>query len=362
MKKKTILLFGGKSVEHDISVITALQVMKQLPQQIDCLPIYIDKEGVWWTGDNLGDVEIYSNFQKLAKKRCQVSVLTGENVLLKRKNNKFLLLCEIETVLNCCHGGCGENGSVSGLFDASNVPYTSAGVLASSLCMDKAIFKDVLKTNFIKTPEYFCVYKGEKIKKTKFPVVVKPCNLGSSIAVSFCKNENELKKSLDLAFQFDERVIIEKAVENLKEFNCACFFYRGQYFLSNVNEVDLKGDIYSFEDKYLSQDAKNKETARNLSNKIQHLTEKVYKLCLCKGVVRVDFLYDEKTETLYVNEANTIPGSLAFYLFKEIPFKELVSALLNQSLEDKSKTSSLIDHFDSSALENFKKLPQISKK
>ena len=129
-----------------------------------------------------------------------------------------------------------------------------------------------------------------------------------------------------------------------------------------MNEVDGSGEIYSFEDKYINQESKNKEASKILARKIQQLTEKVYKIFLCKGIDRIDFLYDDKEEELYVNEANTIPGSLAFYLFKDIPFKELISAVILQSEIDRDEREKLITSFESSALENFKKLPQISKK
>ncbi|MBP3431581.1 MAG: D-alanine--D-alanine ligase [Clostridia bacterium] len=366
-KEKIMIVFGGKSVEHDISIITALQVIRVLPERYEFLPVYIDKKGKWWIADNLEDVEIYSNFDKKATKKKQVTFVLGENVLLSKKHNKFAFESKVDGVLNCCHGNIGEDGCVQGLCKICNLAQTSAGLLSSAVCMDKAVMKDVLKANGVKTPEYvvcddFSYEKKDALKKIKFPLIIKPANLGSSIAISVCKNEEEFDAAVELAFKFDRKIVVEKLVENLREFNCACFLYKGEYFVSAVNEVTNKGEIFSFDDKYLSQGGKTQEASKSLSAKIKKMTEKAYKILGCSGVVRIDFLFDEKAETLFVNEANTIPGSLAFYLFKDIPFKELVNALIDESFVELRIEESLIKIFDSSALENFEKVAENFKK
>ncbi len=363
MKEKTIILYGGKSVEHDISIITALQVQKALSGFDEFLPIYIDKSGIWWTAENLSEQSIYANFNKFAKKKSQVSFLLGRNILLKKKGGKFVEFASISAVLNCCHGNVGEDGAVAGILKACDIPHTSASTLAASLCMDKGLFKDVLVANDIPTPEYV-YFDRENIKtnKIKLPVVVKPCSLGSSIGVSKCTKASELSMALDLAFNFDRRVIIEKLVENLREFNCACLKYKDEFLLSKVTEVENDGKIFSFEDKYLSNASKNKEMFSNLARKIKNLTLKVYKLFSLSGIVRVDFLYDEKKNVLYVNEVNTVPGSLAFYLFKDFSLKDLVFAALEQCKIDKNKDDKLVKTFTSDAIEFFSKNTPTSKK
>lgn len=364
MKEKILVLYGGKSVEHDISVITAMQVLKNLPKQYDYLPVYIDRNGLWWTADNLDNINIYSDFDKLSKNKCQISLLLGQNILLKKKKNKFVESEKILTVLNCCHGNIGEDGSVQGLFKVCGVAQTSPSVTSSALCMDKAFMKDIFKSNSIESPEYVCFdictyqkMKEKKLKeivsKIKFPLIVKPANLGSSIGISFCKDEKELEDALSLAFEFDKKVVVEKMIENLKEFNCACFFYKQNCFLSKVAEVTNKKEIYSFEDKYLSKASKSNEADARLSKKIKALTEKVYRLFDCQGVVRVDFLYDCKSEKVYVNEINTIPGSMAFYLFKDVPFKDLMGSVIEQSLSSLQEDEDLTKSFKSDALKLF---------
>lgn len=373
MKKKILVLFGGKSVEHDISVITALQVLKNLPQQYDFLPVYMDKNGIWWTAENLNESETYVNFEKKAKKRKQITVILGQNEILAKKRNKFVHFCNFDGVLNCCHGNIGEDGSVQGVFKICNVFQTSSDLTSMAICMDKAYMKDILSANNINSPKYVyfnrCSYEHNKqkyikqlISKIGFPLIVKPANLGSSIGISVCKNQEKLEEALSIAFAFDEKVLIEKLVENLREFNCACFKYKGKKFASSVNEVKNKSEIYSFEDKYLSENAKNQETEKKLSRKIQKLTEEVYALFDCKGVVRVDFLFDEKSEQLFVNEINSIPGSLGFYLFKDIAFKEVVASILQEGEDVFLEQNKKLRSFESDALKIFNTVSKSLKK
>ncbi len=357
MKNEILVLFGGQSVEHDISIITAMQTIKNLPTGFNYLLCYIDRSGGWWIADNLKDISIYHNFEKLAKNRHEVTFLLGQNVLLEKKGHKFVEKCRVLTVLNCCHGAFGEDGAVQGVSKCCGVGESSPGLTSSAICMDKAFFKYVLQANKIQTPS-FCVIKPDEdfekeTKKMGFPLVVKPANLGSSIGISICKNPSQLQKAVQLAFKFDNKVVIEKVVQNLREFNCACLFYKGRMFVSSVNEVNNRGEIYSFDDKYTSRSLSFCEPEKQLQNKIISLTEKIYSLFDCKGIVRVDFLYDEKEKQLYVNEANTIPGSLAFYLFKEVPFKELLNCLIEESVRIKEDEKKFIRNFESDALSIF---------
>ncbi len=364
MKDKVLLIYGGKSVEHDISIITALQAEKQASKLYDVLLCYVDREGKWWLADNLADIDIYQNFAKKVKNARQVSLLLGEKTLLVKKGKKFVSFANIAVVLNCCHGNLGEDGCVQGLFRLCGIPQTSGGVTSSALCMDKVLMKDVCKANGIKTPQYISFVGKQQfsvnktLKALKFPMVVKPSNLGSSIGISICKDEKQLCDAVDLALSFDRKILIEKLIDNLREFNCACLAYQGQNIVSHVNEVTNKGEIYSFEDKYLSSGGKGQEAEKSLARKIKNLTEKVYGLFDCKGIVRVDFLYDEASDELFVNEINSIPGSLAFYLFKELSFKELLEATISQSLADFEQQQKLVTSFESGALKTFAEVAQ----
>lgn len=356
MKEVVLIVFGGKSVEHDISIITAVQTMKKVPGQYVFLPIYIDKNNVWWSADNLKDVSIYKDFFKLAKNLRKVMLCGG--LLYTEKRGKFLPTQKVSSVLNCCHGRTGEDGSLQGFFNACGVPCSSCGVTSSALCMDKIFMKDVLKANAVSSVAYGFLCDEDEIKLPKnlsLPVVVKPANLGSSIGISVCREQKEFFEAIELAFKFDKRVLIESLVENLREFNCACFQFKGQRFVSSVNEVVVNDKIYTFDEKYLKSQSNNLEPEKKLSKKIKALTERVYKIFDCQGVVRVDFLYDSKNELLYVNEINTIPGSLAVYLFKGVSTQEIISAILEEAKGNFSKKDDLISSFESDAIEIYSK-------
>ncbi len=366
---KEVILFGGASVEHDISIITAVQTMWAIGKGV--LPIYVDRKGIWWTADNLDDVSVFENFEKKAKNKKKLTLLLGTNQLLQEKRGKFVKFDRISCVINCCHGRIGEDGCVQGLFKLCDICETSSNPTTMALCMDKTFMKDVFKANDIKSPAYVyfdkCEYEQntklhKKIEKIGFPLVVKPANLGSSIGISVCKNEKELSDAINLAFEFDRKVLIEEFVQNLKEFNCACFVYKSQLFTSSVVEVKNKKEIFSFEDKYLCEESTSCEAEKRLAKKVQILTEKIYKLLGCSGVVRVDFLYDAKQEVLYVNEVNAIPGSLSFYLFKGVPFKELLNSLVLQAKQEKIEDEKLLTTFESDALKIFKSAGEMRKK
>ncbi len=366
MKNKVLVLFGGQSVEHDISIITANQVVKNLPEGFEYVLCYVDKSGVWWTADNLSDIKIFHNFSKLAKNKRQVTFCLGQNVLLEKRGHRFVEKYKILTLLNCCHGAVGEDGAVQGVCKCCGVGESSPALTSSAVCMDKAFFKFILQASKIPTPN-FCVVKNgddleKTIKKLGWPLIVKPANLGSSIGISVCKNLAQLEKAVDLAFSFDSKVVVEKVVPNLREFNCACLRFKGKVFISSVNEVTNKGEIYSFDDKYTSSSSKLSEPEKQLKNKIVSMTEKVYSLFDCKGIVRVDFLYDEKEKTLFVNEANTIPGSLGFYLFKDVPFKELLSCVIEESVRQKEEEKKFVKNFDSDAIAIFESAAEKMKK
>lgn len=370
MRGKILILFGGKSVEHDISIITAMQTQKCLPKEYDYLPVYVDKNGAWWVADNAFDIKAYKNFGRFAKNKRRVSLVMGEKKLLVEKRGKFVPYIDIKAVLNCCHGHFGEDGVVQGVFQACEIPQTSAKHTSSALCMDKVFMKQILASNDIPTPKYVffdkCTYEendAEKcVKPMGFPLIVKPANLGSSIGISVAKTIPELKEAIEFAFSFDRKVLVEQYVQNLKEFNCACVQIHKEKFASDVLEVTNKGEIFSFDDKYLSKKSGCKKVDAKLSKKIKALTEKVYSLFDCLGVVRVDFLYDEKEKLLYVNEINSIPGALSFYLFKDIPFQDLLRCLINEAIKNEEDEKQFIKCYDSDALDLFEKFDFSAKK
>lgn len=359
--RKIAVIFGGKSVEHDISIITALQTMRNLASDIKPIPIYIDNKGLWWTGDQLKDVSWFSGSKKGVK---QVSVVFGEGCFALTKNLRKKIF--VDCAVLCCHGCNCEDGTLAGVMEMANIPYTACGVLSSAIGMDKEVSKIMLEANNIYTPEFGAVYKDRPdykkiIKELRFPVIVKPANLGSSVGISVCRNEKELKDALNLAFEFDKKALIERYLEGCREFNCACYSYKGKVVPSKVDEVD-KGEIFSFDEKYVESRDKTKKNKLlpTLRKDIQELAVRVYKKMDCFGVVRVDFLYDEAEDCLYVNEINTIPGSLSFYLFPQ-KFTELLDVWINEGVERNIKKEKYVYLFNSKALDTFKEVENMNK-
>lgn len=278
MLKNIGVVFGGKSTEHDISVITAVQTINGfLKGQFNIVPVFISKENEWFTGSQLTTMEFFKKKNFNTKKLKRVCVIAGNNILYYIKRNKLKECCTLDCMINCCHGGMGESGELAGLFNICNIPFTTNSSIALGLCMNKVLTKEILFANKLPAVKYVSfivsewedkkdMLKDEISKLGEFPLIVKPCSQGSSIGVKLVYNYNDLKDAVDVAFEFDERVIVEKAVCNLKEFNCSCRnFYdeKARKIVTEVSEIEqpeLKSGMLSFEDKYMAggKDGKSK--------------------------------------------------------------------------------------------------------
>ena len=345
--KNICVFFGGKSCEHDISIITGVLTLNCINSNLyNAVPIYISKSGKWYSCDILKDINCYKNIDNL--KLQEVCMLSGKNSLFAIKKNKFQELFKIYSVINCLHGVNGEDGSISGLIKLCNVPNASPEMFGSSFSMDKDYTKIVLSGLNVDKLPYIRLFRPlffqKKVatfkmieKKFSYPVIIKPATLGSSIGISTAKNQQELDKALTLAFIYDDKVIIEKALENFREINCAAYRFKNQIKVSFLEEPIIKNDILSFKDKYLgSKMGVAKQIPANISpeiaSKIKNITEKIYRKCDFKGVIRIDFLV--KDTKVYVNEINTVPGSLANYLFSSSlkGFTDLLSEIIEESV------------------------------
>lgn len=349
--EKIIVIYGGKSVEHDISIITAIQAMNAVKKEYDILPIYITREGKFYTGDNLLDVNIYANFLKKAKNLKKVYFEFGTGKVIAKGGIKKQVHYP-SCALVCNHGLNGEDGSVSALMELAGIAYSCPSTLASAICMDKAFTKMILKQNNIPVCDY--LYGAnidlKNAKKLGFPLIVKPAKGGSSIGIQKCTDEQELIKSIEFAKNFDKNVILEHFFEKKREFNCACLISGEKILPSKVCEVKSK-DFYDFDEKYISDKPNAKlKIEKSLEKEIKNLTIKTCLTLGCEGVVRVDFIMDENG-SLFVNEVNTIPGSLAFYLFSNM--KEVVVELIEGAKQRKGDKDRLTYVFPSTALNIF---------
>lgn len=365
------LIFGGKSVEHDISIITALQTLDGLGKEYNLIPVYITAQGNMVTARNLTDEKVYLNFAKNVEKPMEVLAPAGLGEFWFANKGKIKKRQKIDCALLCCHGHGGEDGSLQGLLGIANIAYTSCDPLSSALCMDKVASKIYLTNANILTPKYvnfdLCEYKENHAlilakveEELGFPCIVKPANLGSSVGISICENAQELTCSIDEAFEFDKKIIIEKFIDNAREFCCAIIKSTNTLIASNVCEVK-KGKIFSFEEKYLAKKEEEKrEISKLLGEKIKNLAKEAYKTLGCEGVVRIDFLYDGKR--LYVNELNSIPGSLSFGMFKT-QHSDLLKALIVEGIKRNQEKNEILYQFNSKAIENFIEMKkQIKKK
>lgn len=369
MKNNIVVLFGSKSCEHDISVITAVQLMNNIStEKYNILPVYVTKQGEMLFNNKFRKLEAYKN--NIPKKQ---SVLFKNGWLyIKTLFGTYRKFKKVFSAVLCFHGKNGEDGTIQGLLETENIPYTSSGVLSSAVTLNKKYSKHILKNNNFNITNFVCFSKHEKFENLKekmqqnnltFPVVVKPNCLGSSIGISKAENEEELYSALQVALSFDNEVVVEECVEYLKEFNCACFKYKDKYIVSEVEQPINKNEILTFVDKYLSNKKGTKgmkslnricpaQIGKKLKEQITDLTKQVYETFCCEGVVRVDFMFNSKTKQLYVNELNSIPGSMAFYLFEKvgINYKQLTDMLISQSIikyENKEKENTV---FESSVL------------
>lgn len=357
--KNIAVFFGGQSTEHDISIITAMQAMSSLK---DCVvyPIYISPQGEFLYGKRLKKAQSYLQFSRKGLFRVNFEFGKG-NIILKK--GLYCKKIKIDCALLCNHGHGGEDGSLQGLLELAGIAYSSSAVASSSIVMDKVLTKIILRAYYIDSPAYV-QFKINEYKKNKiallnkvksnlgYPVIVKPARLGSSVGIGICEKECDIEKMIENAFLYDDKVIVEKFIEKAREFCVAVAGLQDQPVTSNVVEIN-KGKFYSFDDKYLEGNlTKKPEIDCKLENKLKRIASKCFNVLECFGVVRVDFLYDEKNNIVYVNELNNIPGSLAFNLFNA-PFSDLLTTMINEGIDRGKKQENFVYKFNSKAIKKY---------
>lgn len=361
------VVFGGESCEHDISVITGLQLISKINKYIyNVIPIYIDKNGIWLTGKNIMDID---NYPDNLGKTTRVGLMGGNGTLYTIKNKKAKKFVDIDVAILCLHGVNGEDGTLASIMEHSKIPYCNSSILASSVSMDKVLFNDVCKGLNVGKVEYFSLFVEDyqmekagtvqKIVDFGLPVIIKPSRQGSSIGIEICKDKKDLAKKLDKTFEYDTRIVIEKLLDVKKEVNIACFLNKGEFIFSKTEEPIKNSDYLNFEDKYQSnsegmQSMKRIMPARisiEQENKIKSIARILYTNLDMFGVVRFDFLID-KNDNVYINEVNTIPGSMANYLFDgDYSYSELIELWISNALIRNDNRKSLNYIYNSKVLE-----------
>ena len=396
MKTKVGVFFGGKTTEHEISVISAIQAIGYLDREkYDVIPVYITKNNEFYVGEKIGDISSYTNIPALLKESQRVIMVNdeGKAKLIRYPQKMFgkSFYDYIDIAFPIVHGTNVEDGTLQGFLQMMGVPYVGCDVLSSAVGMDKYVMKTVLKDNGIPVLDCKCytsdqydadveVLVNEIEKEIGYPVIVKPVNLGSSIGISKADDRNELYASLETAFAYATKVLIERAVQNLKEINCSVL---GDYSGAEASECEepVSSDkILTFAEKYIgdgsSKGAKGGVKASPSGSKgmatlkrkipaeitpeqrdtVRKMAVDAFKVLGCSGVSRIDFMMDTATGEIWLNEINTIPGSLSFYLWEPVGVKytELLSRMISLSLKREREQENITFSFDSNVLQGVK--------
>jgi len=376
MKINVGVVFGGRSVEHEVSIISAQQVIKGLDKdKYYPVPIYISKEGAFYTGDSLREVTHFKDIKKLLAECSRVIFAKDENnnrVNLIKYPLSFLpkKLATVDVMFPVLHGSHGEDGKIQGLFETLDVPYVGCNVLSSAITMDKIMTKKVLETHGIPVVDSVWFYSRrcatdldsvikEIENKLRYPVIIKPADVGSSIGIGKAANVEELKDALDLARCFSDKILVEKMLVGFREINCSVLGDQSEAKASVCEEPITGNDILTYQDKYMSGGSKGMSGARRiipaeipaeLAANIKSMSMEAFSILGCCGVIRIDFLLADNK--IYINEVNTIPGSLAFYLWSEIgiTFDQLLEELILLGLKRAREKRNIIFTQDSNLL------------
>ena len=382
MKIKVALMFGGKSVEHEISVISALQAAQNLdPGKYSVIPVYISKTGEMFCGEKVGDIEAYKDINSLISQSFPVTFARmGDRVAIIKTKPKLFekqLVDYIDVAFPVVHGTNAEDGTAAGYLNMLGVPYVGCDVLSAALSMDKYAMKVIFKDNGI--PVLPCTVadsadyaraESDVIKDAEenigYPMIVKPVNLGSSVGITVAHEREGLTKALDEAFLYAGRALIEHAITDLKEINCSVLGNPHGARASVCERPVGSDEILSYEDKYIGG-GKSKGMASTkriipadipdeTAEKIKEYSVRAFRALGCSGVARIDFMIDGSDGSIYLNEINSIPGSLSFYLWEPagVKYPELLDELISLALERDREASKITYAFDTNVLSGIK--------
>ena len=394
MSLKVAVIYGSRTCEHDVSIVSALQAMDNLDKnEYEIVPVYTARDGQWYTGRLLRNITFYSAFKpELVTHVAPVMSEDGKltlmpvtsiaphgfkgmvKVLMSNMNLGEDTVEKCDVVLPVMHGMNGEDGTLQGLLELFNVPYTSTGVLGSALGMDKIAMKQFFRGCGLPVIDGMWFARSEWNKNHEevlnrvesscpYPVYVKPANLGSSIGISRATDRQSLIKAIETAVEYDRRILVERGIEKPVEINCSALRIKGEVRASLCEMPASWEEFLTFDDKYLRGSKSGKgqgmeSLARKvpapisdeLTQRIQQMTTQVYNAMDCKGVVRIDYMLDG--DELYINEINIIPGSLAFYLWEPlgISFKEMLDCMIEDAFTAYAEKNRSVFSYDSSIL------------
>lgn len=384
MKLNIAVAFGGRSVEHEISILSAQQVMAAMDEErYEILPLYIAKDGRMYCEQELRDMETFKNIEEFLGNHESMSLIRRDarTLLLPSRRHLFAKEKEVDMVFPVLHGTNGEDGSFQGYLKTIHVPYVGCDVLAGAVGQDKIIMKQILQDNGLSVVPWFGWTLRQPMERSFFkkaqrlgyPLIIKPANLGSSIGIAYVHNDVELHKGMIEAFQYDHRVVIEKAIDPLREINVSILGDEESCRCSACEEVLKQDKILSYQDKY-SGKGKSKgmlSTSRRIpadlsleqTEEIRAMAMETFHVLNAAGVVRIDFLMQKDTKDVYVNEINTIPGSLSFYLWEKegLAFSDLINELIALALRRVRREQKMIYSYDTNILSEWNQTGKLAK-
>ena len=374
------VIFGGESVEHEVSIISAVQAMNKMDTaKYEIIPIYITKDKKWYTGEILKDIETYQDMSLLKR--------YSKNVVLIEKKGRFVLqsqgffkneVKELDLVFPIVHGTNVEDGVLQGYLRTVGIPFVGSDVLASAIAQDKVVQKQIFECSKLPITDYVWFYDSEyledseeiikKVKKLGYPVIVKPASLGSSVGIGTAHDEEELKSRIEDAINYDTKIVVEEMVKNLTEDNISVVGNYEKQDLSVIEEVISDNDLLTYEDKYINGGKKGSskgmlsatrkipaDLTQKQEEQVKEIATQAFKALNSSGNVRIDFLVDKKTKKIYINEVNSCPGSLAFYLWEplNIDYTELLDRMINIAIKNYKKRLNKTYSFDTNILQGF---------
>ncbi len=382
MKTTVAFIFGCRSVEHEVSIISAVQAMRAVNREkYDVIPVYVTKSGEMYTSEKMFEIEPFRDMKALISESQPVTMIKKGNDVVLHFLNQKLFKKKDDIVLNVAfpvvHGTNCEDGTLQGYLEFLGLPYVGCDILSSAVGMDKAVFKYVMKAADLPVLDCICFYAREYAedketmiekaeKEIGYPMIVKPVNLGSSVGISKAKDRAALMDAVDLAVSFSDKVLIEHAVTAIREINCSVVGDSDSCEASVCEEPFMNDEILSYEDKYMGGGKKSggskgmaslsrripADISDEKSTEIRDLACKVFKALGGAGVVRIDFIIDTDTDKVYVNEINTIPGSLSFYLWEatDLPYNKLIDKLISLAFRRNRNRENLTFTIDTNIL------------
>ena len=376
MKLKIGVVFGGNSLEHELSIITALQAMDNIDtDKYEIIPIYITKDLVWYSSGCLRYIDSFNNFNLIERYATKVNLINkaGRFVLqttglIKRE------YAEIHLVIPMVHGRGVEDGSIQGYLHMLGIPCVSNNIYSSVICQDKVFTKQLLEHNGIPTIKYIWFYDNEynknkeelfkKISFLQYPLIIKPATLGSSIGIRTVKNKEELDTTINEVLKYDRKVVIEEQLEDVVEYNISVLKTNDKLYTSSIEEIETKLEYRNYEDKCNLENYLNGNIIRtnpaNISEKMENdiisLAKQTLNFLNNTGLSTIDFLYDKRKKKLYIDEINSIPTCFSHHLWEEanISYKELFTIMINDTIKNINKDNDMISTMNMDVLKNLK--------